>query len=358
MNNKPLKDIIVIEFASVLAGPLTGSFLAELGAKVIKIENKNTQGDVTRSWRNSNEKNNGTSAYYASANTFKQVEYLDLTNSLDKTTAINYVKDAHIVICNFKPNSANKLGLSFEQLAAINPSVIYADLIGFANQKDRVAYDVVLQAETGFMSMNGQPGNEPTKIPVAIIDILAAHQLKEGILLALLQQSQKKEAIKVSVNLEQAAISALANQASNWLMNNQIATQIGSLHPNIAPYGETFLCSDNRYVVLAIGSNKQFEELCKLLDLTELSNDSRFITNQKRVENRTVLATLLSTYFNNKTSSWLQETCLQQNIPMGIVKSMNQVFETKAGNDMIIEEMIDGTPTKKVKNVAFNLSGL
>lgn len=356
MTNKPLSHLTVIEFASVLAGPLTGSFLAELGAKVIKIENKKTGGDVTRSWRSSRESTEGISAYYAAANTYKQTLFLDLNIPTEKEKALSLVKKADIVLSNFKPESAKKLALTFENFKSNNPTIIHGQIVGFANESNRAAYDVVLQAETGFMSMNGQPENLPTKMPVALIDILAAHQLKEGILLALLQLQSIKKAQQVTVNLEQAAISALANQASNWLMNKQIATQLGSLHPNIAPYGETFLCSDNKYIVLAIGSDKQFNTLCNILKIDHLAKDERFITNQLRVKNRKLLEQVLVKAFKNQKSEQLLNQFIEQNVPAGAVKKINEVMESSAGSAMVISENVNNQWLHKVKNIAFQIT--
>jgi crotonobetainyl-CoA:carnitine CoA-transferase CaiB-like acyl-CoA transferase len=355
MTNQALSHLTVVEFASVLAGPLTGSFLAELGATVIKIENKNAGGDVTRNWRSKGESKAGTSAYYASANTYKKVVFLDLTNPTEKEEALELVKKADIVLTNFKHGSDSKLGLSFADFKAINPNIIHGQISGFANEHGRAAYDVVLQAETGFMSMNGQPDSLPTKMPVALIDILAAHQLKEGLLLALLKH-QKNSAQHVLVNLEQAAISALANQASNWLMNGQVAKQLGSLHPNIAPYGETFLCADNKYVVLAIGSNNQFKALCHVLNLSEIANNNDYQENQDRVKNRNELQNTLAVAFKSQGSSEVIVKCNAHNIPIGLVKTIDEVLTSPAGQDMIIKEQRDNEILKKVKNVAFTIS--
>lgn len=355
MTNQALSHLTVVEFASVLAGPLTGSFLAELGATVFKIENKKAGGDVTRNWRSKGETKVGTSAYYASANTYKKVVFLDLTNPTEKEEALELVKNADIVLTNFKQGSDSKLGLSFADFKAINPNIIHGQISGFANEQGRAAYDVVLQAETGFMSMNGQPGSLPTKMPVALIDILAAHQLKEGLLLALLKH-QKKSAQHVLVNLEQAAISALANQASNWLMNGQVAKQLGSLHPNIAPYGETFLCADNKYVVLAIGSNKQFNALCHILNLSDIANNNDYLENQDRVKNRNELQKTLAVAFKSQSSSEVIEKCNAHNIPIGLVKTIDEVLTSPAGQDMTITEKNNNEILKKVKNVAFTIS--
>lgn len=351
---KPLQHLTVVEFASVLAGPLTGSFLAELGARVIKIENKHTGGDVTRNWRLSNESNKGVSAYYASANTGKEVVFLNLTEAKDYKQAMKLVAKADIVLTNFKTNFSTKYKLTFNDFKTVNPTIIHGNISGFTHQPERLAYDVVLQAETGFMSMNGDKNSLPTKMPVALIDVHAAHQLKEGLLVALLNKSEKAQ--HVNVSLEQAAISSLVNQAGNWLMNQHIPQRSGSLHPNIAPYGEVLTCADGEQLVLAIGSNTQFSQLCNILNISETINDERFTDNQSRVSIRKELLEILNAAALQFKGQALYAACLQNEIPVGLIKSLDTVFDTEAAQEMIIEETVAQQNTQKVRNVAFTIS--
>jgi crotonobetainyl-CoA:carnitine CoA-transferase CaiB-like acyl-CoA transferase len=241
------KDLKVVELANVLAGPAVGLFFAELGAHVVKVENKLTDGDVTRSWKIPSEnKNTSSSAYFASVNWNKTSIFVDLRDTADRQQVMELIKDADIVISNYKPGDDEKLQMGYEQLKKINPRLIYAHISGFANASSRTAYDLILQAETGFMYMNGTPESGPLKMPVALIDILAAHQLKEGILIALIKRLQTGKGSRVSASLEHAAIASLANQASNWLMTGYNHQPSGSLHPNIAPYGELFTTADSK----------------------------------------------------------------------------------------------------------------
>ena len=192
------KNLKVIELANVLAGPAVGMFFAELGADVIKIENKTTNGDVTRSWKLTTENpNQKGSAYFASVNWNKKSLFLDLKDAFDKTKVLELIKDADIVIANYKKGDAEKLGMDYESLKKTNPKLIYAHISGFGEDSSRIAFDIVLQAETGFMFMNGTSESGPIKMPVALIDILAAHQLKEGVLVALIKRMQTNEGSKV-----------------------------------------------------------------------------------------------------------------------------------------------------------------
>lgn len=353
--NELFKDITVIESASVLAGPSVGMFFAELGADVIKIENKKNKGDVTRSWKLASEDpDHPFSAYYASVNWGKQSLFLDLTLDEDHQKLIEKIKTAQVFICNFKPGDAAKFGLDYKTISTINPAIIYGEITGFG-QEDRLAYDIVLQAETGFLSMNGSPDGEMAKMPVAFIDLFAAHQLKEGILLAMLQQQKNPGAYLVQVSLYDAALSALTNQATNWLMAKSIAKPLGMLHPNIAPYGEKFPCKDQKEIVLAVGSNRQFRALCECLELAKLQEDSRFMTNQSRVLNRKELWTLLAPAFLKADRKFMMDKLLQAKVPAGAIRNMKEVFDQDASKSQLIREEKENKELISVKGNAFSI---
>jgi len=352
-----LSDLKVIELASVLAGPDVGMFFAEMGAKVIKVENKSTKGDVTRSWKLATEsKEASVSAYFAAINYNKEYFFYDLKDKTDKQKVLNLIKDADIVIANFKPGADIQLGMDYQSLKKLNPTLIYGEINGYGKSSKRAAYDVVLQAETGYMSMNGTPTSGPVKMPIALIDVLAAHQLKEGLLLALLNKAKTGKGAFVEVSLYDTAVSSLKNQATNWLMNNFIPQRIGSLHPNIAPYGETFETKDNRFVVLAIGNNKHFNQLLEIIGANELINDEQFSTNQLRIKNRTLLDKGLQPYFKKSLSDDLMHSFLEQNIPVGIINNIKEVFENENAQQLVLKENIDGIATARVKTAVFKIS--
>lgn len=353
-----LKDLKVIELSNILAGPAVGMFFAELGADVLKIENTLTNGDLTRGWKLPSENpDKKTSAYYHSVNWNKKIIFLDLTKEDDRKKAYEEIKDADIIISNFKAGDDLKLGMDHETIKKINPNIIYAAISSFPDD-ERPAFDVVLQAETGFMSMNGTPETGPVKMPVALIDILAAHQLKEAILLSLLNKQKTGKGAYVSVSLYEAAIASLANQASNWLNAQHIPIPIGSLHPNIAPYGEIFFTKDKKQIVLAVGNDKQFKNLCAILNKPKTSTESRFETNQQRVKNRSYLYNELKVPFSEMKSEYLMEEFKKENIPAGIIKNIKEVFEEKSAQNMILEqtEKEDGTTSKRVKTAAFKIN--
>jgi len=351
------KDLIVIELASVLAGPDVGMFFAEVGAKVIKIENKLTNGDVTRKWKSPKESSDAkVSAYYSSINWNKEVLLLNLTDPTDKDRVYDLVKTADIVITNFKPGDDKKLKMDFETLKSINPTIIYGEINGYGASSKRPAYDVVLQAETGFMSMNGSKDSGPLKMPIALIDVLAAHHLKEGLLVALLKKEKTGTGSKVEVSLYDAALASLKNQATNWLMNNEVPKPIGSLHPNIAPYGETFITKDNKAIVLAIGSNKQFIKLLDILDASSIANKKEYKSNQLRVKNRKQLDKDLSPFFKLHSRDKLIDKFIYENVPAGAIHSLDEVFEKDKAKQLVLEENIDGVHTKRVRTSIFKIS--
>ena len=234
----------------------------------------------------------------------------------------------------------------------INPSLLIGKITGFGSDNDRIAYDLILQAETGFMSMNGTSESGPVKMPVALIDVLAAHQLKEGLLLVLLQRQKDKGQI-VTVSLYDAAICSLANQASNYLMAQQVPQRIGSLHPNIAPYGEIFETQDGQLLTFAIGSDKHFEKLVSYLGQPELSQEPRFGSNIERVKNREVLFKHLASVISIRTCAQITSALFELNVPVAKIKTLDEVFADQKALSLVKEEHINGQNTRRVSQIAF-----
>jgi crotonobetainyl-CoA:carnitine CoA-transferase CaiB-like acyl-CoA transferase len=330
-----LKDIRVVELASVLAGPSVGQFFAELGAEVIKIENLQTGGDVTRTWKAAGEKPGDLSAYFCSCNWGKKSVAVDLTMRDGKKFVVDLAAKSDIVIASYKPGDAEKLGVSYEQLNLKNNKLIYGQITGYGSDNDRVGYDAVIQAESGFMDLNGEKNGPPVKMPVALIDVLAAHHLKEGILLAMMQLHKTGKGSLVEVSLIQAAIASLANQASNWLVNKNLPSRQGSSHPNIAPYGDAFETKDGKKILLAIGSDRQFNDLARILELT--GNTNGFLTNQNRVVNRTALNDLLATKIRACNSVDLLEKINEARIPAGVIQNIQQAFRMPEVQAMLMD---------------------
>jgi len=352
--NNFFEGLKVVELASVLAGPAVGMFFAELGAEVTKFEQKSTNGDVTRSWKVMGEVDeNNESAYFHSVNWGKKHIFVDFNNPDDLDKIHSEIENCDVVISNFRGNSASKNKLDYEFCSIKNPKLIYCNLTGYGENSDRPAYDIVLQAETGFLSMNGIDQNHLCRMPVALIDILAAHQMKEGILLAYIERLKTGKGRKLEVSLYDAAIASLANQATNWLIAKYIPKPMGCQHPNIAPYGDLMLCKDGKLIVLAIGANNQFENLLSILDLKELSNDIRFENNENRVKNRAELITILKSKFIQNDSKYWMDLMLKNNVPAGIVKTMDEVFEDVSAQKLLLTSITNQKVNRKVKTVIF-----
>ena len=346
----------ILDLSSVLAGPQVGSFFSELGAQVIKIENAKTKGDPTRQWKLELEKGSDTiGSYYASANYNKESIFLDLNNTTNYQKLLELVKQADILISNFQPHISAKLKVDYPTLSKYNDQLIYAQLYAYAADDARPGYDLVMQAETGFMSMNGYPNGNPAKMPVAMIDLMAAHQLKEAILIALIKKLRDAAGSLVEVSLYQSAIASLANQASNYLMAGHIPKKLGSLHPNIAPYGDIYTSKDDITFILAVGSDIQFNKLGKTLSCGKLLS-STFNSNSDRLSNRSKLNELLQSKFGLLQYEEIEELLNRNNIPFCRVLSLDRVFTEKLAKDMILDHVIEGEAVKSVSQIAFTVN--
>ena len=355
MQNPIFKDMLVLELASVLAGPSVGQFFAELGARVIKVENAATKGDVTRNWKLKAEAaDTDTPAYFCAANWGKQSLPLDLTTANDLKRLYALAARADIVIASYKPGDAEKLKVDYDTLRELNPRLLYGHITGYGPEDARAGYDAVVQAESGFMYLNGEAGGNPTKMPVALMDILTAHQLKEGLLVALLQRERTGEGQLVQVSLIEAAVSALANQATNYLVAGQAPERMGSEHPNIVPYGSVYATSDGKGLVLAIGDDRQFRRLCTTLGHPELAEDPRYSTNYSRVQHRQEVNEKLRELILKQNRAALLGKLHAQHVPSGAVNTIPEVFDLPQAQGMLLCH-----PQAKpgVRQVAFRLQG-
>jgi crotonobetainyl-CoA:carnitine CoA-transferase CaiB-like acyl-CoA transferase len=349
------RDLLVIETAGVLAGPSVGMFFAELGARVIKIENARGGGDVTRKWKLAEEDpQSPVSAYFSSVNLRKEHRFADLTSADDRSAFDELVRSADVLITNHLAQDAEKLGLQRERLRSLNPVLVHGHIKGFADDPGRTAYDVVLQAEMGYIGMTGSEGH-PAKYPVALVDVLAAHQLKEGILLALYERRATGLGAYVEVALDEAALTGLVNQASNHLMTGHLPARMGTLHPNIAPYGELFTCRDGGSILLAVGSDAQFRSLCVVLELPSLIADPQFASNRDRVIHRVALAKTLAGGIAAHDRDALLSRLVAAGVPAGAVRSVDEVLTSPVARRMIREEMIDGVRTLRISGNAFRI---
>ncbi len=332
-----IESCTVLELASVLAGPSVGQFFAELGATVIKVENPGTDGDVTRRWTLPHETlSDDRSAYFCCCNYGKQSVALDLRTERGQDVLHTLVTEADIVIANYRPGQAAALGADADTLRRINPALLYGHITGYGPDNPRPGYDAVIQAESGFMAMNGSADGPPTKMPVALMDVLAAHHLKEALLVGLLRRTQTGQGAYVPVSLMQAAVSGLANQATNYLNTGHVPQRMGSAHPNIAPYGTAYETADTP-VVLAVGTDRQFAALCDVLGCPARAEEKRFATNAVRVQHREALDAVLRPRLAEQSADALLTALHQRGVPAGAVRTLPAVFNDPHAAAMTLE---------------------
>ncbi|WP_266204515.1 CaiB/BaiF CoA transferase family protein [Pontibacter kalidii] len=349
------KDLLVLELASVLAGPSVGQFFAELGARVLKVENAATHGDVTRSWKLGSEPaQTDTPAYFCAANWGKTSLALNLTEPQQLQQLYTLVRQADVVIASYKPGDAERLQVDYETLQRMNPRLVYGHITGYGPEDARAGYDAVVQAESGFMYLNGEPDGPPVKMPVALMDILTAHQLKEGLLVALLQRERTGQGQLVEVSLLQAAVSALANQATNYLVAGQEPQRMGSEHPNIVPYGSVYTCRCGKQLVLAIGDDRQFRRLCAILGAEGMADDPKYKTNYARVQHRQEVNGRLRQLIAQQERESLLRQLHTRHVPAGAVHTIPEVFELPQAQQLLLHH-----PNSKpgLRQVAFRLQG-
>lgn len=348
-----LKDILVVELASVLAGPSVGMTLAELGAEVVKVEHHLLGGDVTRQWKLPTEvRGEDRSAYFTSVNWGKSSVGIDLGKPEGKTIVYDLVKQADVVLVSYKPGDAEKLGMDAKTLCAMNERLIYAELTAYGPGDDRVGFDAVIQAEAGFTYMNGPVEGPSVKMPVALMDVLAAHQLREGVLLALLQRERTGKGAHFWVSLIGAGLSSLVNQAANWLVGGKVPQRLGSDHPNIVPYGTIFETKKGGGIVLAIGNDAQFRKLASCLDRAEWGVDSRFGRNPDRVKNRKVLQALLAGRIAEYERDSLLTALHAARVPAGAVRDLADALSQPAAAGIRLEgEGLEGQRTLAIEGL-------
>jgi len=332
----PLSDLLVLELASVLAGPSVGMFFAEHGARVIKVEAPG--GDVTRRWHLASEdSSDDRSAYFSAVNWGKESVVLDLTTDAGQNALHQLVATADVVVASYRAGQAARLGADAETLRAVNPRLVMVEVTGYGEGDERAGYDAVIQAESGFTYLNGSPDGPPTKMPVALVDVLAAHQLKEAALVALLARERTGEGATVRVSLLGAAVASLANQASNWLTAGVSPQRLGSAHPNIAPYGTPYATASGD-LVLAVGTDRQFVTLMEVLGHNEPATDPRFATNAVRVQNRDALDALLADALAHRDRDALLDELADRGVPAGAVRDLPSVFRQPEAERLVVRD--------------------
>jgi crotonobetainyl-CoA:carnitine CoA-transferase CaiB-like acyl-CoA transferase len=323
----PLAGVKVLDLSRVLAGPYATMVLGDLGADVIKVEHPE-RGDDTRHWGPPFAGEGGAreSAYFLAVNRNKRSIGVDLKDPEGLERIERLAAGADVVIENWRRGALEKLGLGYEALRETNAGLIYCSITGFGPGPDeeRPGYDFLVQARGGVMGITGQPGGEPTKVGVAISDIVCGLFASNAILAALHRRDETGEGSRIEVPLFESTLSWLANRGQEYLVSGEDTGLIGNAHPSIVPY-QTFDAADKPLVV-AVGNNTQFAALCKAVGRPELAEDERFATNPDRVANREALISELQKEFGRRPADeWVGEI-RKAGIPCGPVNSLADVF--------------------------------
>jgi crotonobetainyl-CoA:carnitine CoA-transferase CaiB-like acyl-CoA transferase len=323
MSGLPLQGVRVLDFSRVLAGPYCTMVLADLGADVIKVESPG--GDDTRTWGPPFVA--GESAYFLTINRGKRSIVLDLRDEADRATALELARDADVVVENFKAGGAERLGVSYEQIAAVKSDVVYCSITAFGSGReppDRPGYDVIVQAESGLMSVNGDPDGEPMKTGVALVDLLAGLHASTAILAALHRGGGER----IEVALLDVALASLANVAQSALVTGDEPRRYGNAHPSIAPF-ETFATADG-WLMVGAATDGIFARLCGVLDRADLLADARFASNAGRVEHRDALRAELTRLFGTRPTADWAEALARAHVPAGPIRSVLDAFAAAA----------------------------
>jgi crotonobetainyl-CoA:carnitine CoA-transferase CaiB-like acyl-CoA transferase len=319
----PLEGVRVLDLSRVLAGPYATMMLADLGADVLKIEHPD-RGDDTRHWGPPFA--GGESAYFLSVNRNKRSAGVNLKDPEGLEKVKKLATNVDVVIENMRRGALEKLGLGYEALKELNPGIVYCSITGFGPgpDEDRPGYDFLVQARGGIMGITGFPDGEPTKVGVAIADMVCGLQAAMAVLATLHRRSATGEGARIEVPLFESQLSWLANRAQEYLVSGEDVGRLGNAHPSIVPY-QTFDASDKK-LALAVGNDAQFKTLCQAVGRPELAENERFAENPDRVANREELVTILEEEFRKKTADEWVEEIRRAGVPCGPVNPLADVF--------------------------------
>ena len=330
-----LSHIKVLDLSRVLAGPWSGQILADLGAQVIKVERPGA-GDDTRAWgppflKDENGENSKESGYYLGVNRGKESITVDISQPKGQEIIRALAKEADIILENYKVGTLERYNLDYESIKKVNEKIIYCSITGFGQtgpKSSHLAYDFLIQAMGGLMSVTGEkdqnPGGGPQKVGIPIIDLITGSYATIGILAALSNREVTGEGEYIDMSMLDVQVGLLSNQAMNFLMTGKTPVRGGNAHPNIQPQ-DVFKCSDGQ-VVLAVGNDGQFVSLCNALGLPELSMDDRFKTNVLRVKNQLELRPHLDAAFLKNTRAFWTEKMEAAEVPCGPINSVAEAL--------------------------------
>jgi crotonobetainyl-CoA:carnitine CoA-transferase CaiB-like acyl-CoA transferase len=327
----PLDGIRVFDLARILAGPTCTQILGDLGADVIKIERPGA-GDDTRKWgppyvQGKDGKDTTESAYYLSSNRNKRSLTIDIAKPPGQALARRLIQRCDIMVENFKVGDMARYGLSYADLKAANPRLIYCSITGFGQTgpyAPRAGYDMLAQGLGGIMSVTGEPDRPPMKVGVGIADIMCGMYATSAILAALHHRDRTGEGQYIDISLLDSQIAWLANVGLNYLTSGEVPERVGNEHPNIVPYN--VMAASDGHVILAVGNDTQFAKFCDFAGIAEVAKDPRYISNEQRVINRRALYALLEPVLKKKSQMAWVDGLAKLGVPCSPVNTVDQVF--------------------------------
>lgn len=343
MDTRPLSGLVIADFARILAGPLVTQNLADLGARVIKVERPGT-GDDTRSWGPPFRGDLAT--YFTAVNRGKESIALDLKSPGDLDVARRLAERSDVLVENFRPGLMDDFGLGYESLASSNPKLVYCSISAFGEHGEGAGLpgvDLLIQAMAGWMHVTGQADGPPTKVGMAVVDVLAGLYATSGVLAALFQRTGNGGAgQRVHVSLYEAALSGLINLASGHLLTGDDPHRNGNRHPSIAPY-ELFYAADRPFVLAAV-NDSLFIRTCEVIGRPELIADPRFDTNPHRRTNVEELVVELENAFRSRSASEWIDLLRARRVPVGDVNTVAEAFAfaDTLGIDVVGEDPATG----------------
>ena len=325
MIHAPLQGIRILDLTRVLAGPLATMTLGDLGADVIKVERPEI-GDETRGWGPPFD-SRGESAYYLSINRNKLSIALDLDSPADFDIMRRLVDGADAVLDNFRPGTLERRGLDIATFLDSNPRLVWCTITGFGPESERPGYDFVVQAESGWMAITGEPDGTPTKVGVALADVLAGKDAAIAILAGLSARARHRppSARRVFVSLFHTAVGALVNVAQNTLVTGRDARRWGNAHANLVPY-QLFLAAD-RPIVIAVGNDVQWQHCVRVLALDSLGDDEALATNAGRLQHRDRVVDAISARVRERPAADWLEALAAAGVPAGVVHTVREALD-------------------------------
>jgi crotonobetainyl-CoA:carnitine CoA-transferase CaiB-like acyl-CoA transferase len=321
----PLDGVLIADFSRVLAGPYATMLLADLGARVVKVERPGT-GDDTRAWGPPFAGEELAATYFLGVNRNKQSVALDFTLPRDNALARELVRRADVVVENFLPGTLDRHGLGYEQVRESNPGVVYCSITGFGADAGATlpGYDLIVQAVGGLMSVTGEPGGSGTKVGVALVDVVTGLHAALGVMAALRHREHGGTGQRVRVSLLGSLLSGLSNHSAGYLGAGAVPRALGNAHPSIAPY-EVFQAAD-RPIVIAAGNDRQFERLCAALGAPGLPTDPRFAANRDRVAHREELKAQLDRLLAARGADAWFAAFSEAGVPCGPINDLAEAF--------------------------------